>query len=310
MDEAQELKSLKKALSALAFMNQVGKSTVSSLASAISVPRTTAFRILETFVSEGYIVRIPNSRVYRLTSQVLKLSSGFQEDSLLVEVATPLLNKLGKEVGWSISLCTPSASEMILRFTTNFDTTMVLDRFSVGHRVPMLHATTGFCFLALCSEDERRAILDLARASKDPREQIAHDPDQLEGILARVRERGFSRIEHPQYREGNVGVPVTIYGRVVGGIVMRYIKSGMQLEKMLRYYVPLLKEVSCEIQLECEERLNDRAGRSAVAMNETKIELQDRDVLDLPEDRKRDRKKYGSPVSSSLKPRQRRAFRR
>ena len=102
MDEAQELKSLKKALSALAFMNQAGKSTVSSLASAISVPRTTAFRILETFVSEGYIVRIPNSRVYRLTSQVLKLSSGFQEDSLLVEVATPLLNKLGKEVGWSI----------------------------------------------------------------------------------------------------------------------------------------------------------------------------------------------------------------
>jgi len=281
MDEGQEIKSLKKALKALTYMNQEGEATVASLAAAICVPRTTALRLLETLASEGYIEKAPHSRFYRLTSQVLRLSSGFQEESLLVEISSPILTRLGKEVGWSISLSTPRASEMIVRVTTNFDTPMVLDRFMVGYGVPILYTTTGLCFLALCSEPERTAVLDLARQTHDPREKLVHDPARLEGILARIRERGFSAIEYPEYREGNVGVPLTIYGRAVGGIVMRYIKSAMQPDKMLGYYVPLLKQYSREIQLECEARLNDRADRSFAALPVGQAALQHREWLDL-----------------------------
>jgi IclR family mhp operon transcriptional activator len=281
MDEGQEIKSLKKALNALTFMNQEGHTTVSSLAAAIGVPRTTAFRLLETLASEGYIEKSPHSRYYRLTSQVLRLSSGFQEESHLIEAAAPKLTRLGKEVGWSLSLSTPLASEMVVRLTTNFNTAMVLDRFAVGYRVPILYTTTGLCFLALCSEAERTAVLELARQSKDPRQQLVHDEVRLKAILSRIRERGFSVIEHPEYREGNVGVPLTIDGRVVGGIVMRYIKSAMRLEKMLSYYVPLLKELSHDVQSECEVRLTDHSGRRPAAMRGVLTEPDYREWLDL-----------------------------
>jgi len=265
MDEGQEIKSLKKALNALTFMNQEGEATVASLAGAISVPRTTASRLLETLASEGYVEKAPNSRYYRLTSQVLRLSSGFQLENQMIEAAAPLLMRLGREVGWSLSLSTPRASDMIVRLTTNFETSMVLDRFAVGYRVPLLYTTTGLCFLALCSEPERGAVLDLARQSHDPRHQLVHDTERLEGILTHIRECGFIAIEHPEHREGNVGVPLTIHGRVVGGIVMRYIKSAMRLDKMLDYYVPRLKQLSHDVRQECEFRVSDRSGGEAFA---------------------------------------------
>ncbi len=265
MDERQELRSLKKALNALCHMNQEGEATVASLAAAIGVPRTTATRLLESLAVEGYIEKAPRSRYYRLTNKVLRLSSGFQEESILVETATPMLKTLGKEIGWALSLSTPKASEMVVRVTTNFDTAMILSRHSVGYRVPILYTTTGLCFLALCSEAERNAVLGLARDANDPREQLANNPELLASTLSRIRDNGFCMLEYPEFREGNVGVPLTIYGRVVGGIVMRYLKSAMQHDKMFDFYVPMLKKPSQDIQRECEARLDDRAMRRGYA---------------------------------------------
>jgi IclR family mhp operon transcriptional activator len=263
MDERQEIRSLKKALNALCYMNQGGEATVAALAIAIGVPRTTAKRILETLAVEGYIEKSPNSRYYRLTSRVLLLSSGFQEESLLVETAEPKLTRLNKEIGWAVALATPRASEMIVRVTTDYDTPLVFNRHSVGYRVPMTFTTTGLCYLALCSEAERAALLEIARQIDDPRERLVHNVPRLEAIFAHIREHGFYSMAHPEYREANVGVPVRIYGRVVGGIVMRYIKSAMQPEKLLNHYIPLIKQVARDIQVECETRLNDRSRSEA-----------------------------------------------
>jgi len=281
MHERQEIKSLKKALRALTYMNQKGEASVSSVAVEIGVPRTTALRLLETLTSEGYVRKIPNSRYYRITDQVLQLASGFQGETVVVQMAAPRIAELGKEVGWPITLATPRGSEMIVRLTTNFDTTMVLERFMVGYGLPILHATTGLCFLAFCSEPERETALELARATDDPRDKLAHDPTRLEAILSRIRERGFCWIEYPEYREGNVAVPLTVQGRVVGGIVMRYIKNGMRSRKMQEYYVPLLKERSRDIQLVCEAHLNNRLDRRSEAAPRARSGVRDLECLDI-----------------------------
>jgi IclR family mhp operon transcriptional activator len=234
MDDRQEIKSLKKALRALTVMNKKGDATVTDIAVGIGVPRTTAYRLLETLAAEGYIAKQPNSGYYRLTSAVLQLASGFQSENLFLEIAQPLLSDLGRRIGWSVSLATPRANEMVTRITTNHDTALALDRFMIGTVVPMLHATTGFCYLAYCNDSEREILVGMARASGDP-------------LLARVRTRGFCNLEFNAYREGNVGVPLLIDGRPLGGIVMRYIKSAMTGEKLFKEYIPLLKEVSEQI---------------------------------------------------------------
>jgi IclR family mhp operon transcriptional activator len=247
MDDRQEVKSLKKALRVLKVMNQKGDATVSDIAGAIGVPRTTAYRLLETLATEGYIERQPHSPYYRLTSEVLQLASGFQNQHLLLEIAQPLIVDLGAKIGWSVSLSTPRAAEMITRITTNHDTALALDRYMIGHGVPMLHATTGFCYLAFCTDIEREIVVGMARASGDPLQSLAHHKEKLDTALQRVRTRGFCNLEFSQYREGNVGVPLMAGERPLGGIVMRYIKSAMTGQRLVNEYIPQLTALSAQI---------------------------------------------------------------
>jgi len=264
MDDRQEVKSLKKALRVLKVMNQKGDATVSDIAAAIGVPRTTAYRLLETLATEGYIERQPHSPFYRLTSEVLQLASGFQNQNLLLEIARPMISDLGGRIGWSLSLATPRASEMVTRITTNHDTPLALDRHMIGLGVPMLHATTGYCYLAFCTDSEREVLIGMARASGDPLNSLAHHREKLETVLQRVRTRGFCNLEFPQYREGNVGVPLVAGDRALGGIVMRYIKSAMNGQRLLKEYIPQLSDLSNRITDEYVNRTGGKAWHAEV----------------------------------------------
>jgi DNA-binding IclR family transcriptional regulator len=111
----------------------------------------------------------------------------------------------------------------------------------------MLHATTGFCYLAFCTDIEREIVIGMARASGDPLQSLAHHREKLETALQRVRARGFCNLEFSQYREGNVGVPLMAGERPLGGIVMRYIKSAMTGQRLLNEYIPQLTALSSQI---------------------------------------------------------------
>lgn len=248
MDSRQEIKSLKKALRALTFMNQKGDATVTDVARAVGIPRTTAHRVLATLASEGYVEKQPPSDFYRITSRVQKLAAGFQVEQLLLEVAKPLVSEAGNDLKWPIALTTPRDGEMVIRLGTDHDCPRALERFHIGFSVPMVHATGGFCFLSQCPDDERQEMLVAALRAGRERQMGILDPLEIEYLVSTTRKRGWCNLEFPQYREGNVGVPLMAGGRVVGAIVMRYIKSVLRNTGQVQsLYVPRLQQLSAEI---------------------------------------------------------------
>jgi IclR family mhp operon transcriptional activator len=254
MDERQEVKSLKKALRALTFLNCNGESTVTEVAGAIGVPRTTSYRLPETLASEGYVEKQPHSHIYRLTSMVQKLSSGFGDSDLVLEIAKPRINHVGRELRWPLALATPVGSDMMVRVITDHDTPFAIDRYFIGFRVPMLRAPAGLCYLAHCDEDERESVLDLIRRSAtDEAEQKAGR--ELDFQLDQVRSQGYCHIRFPEYREAGLAVPLFADGRVLGGIVMRYIKSTARAPQIEEHYVPILQQMANDISLAYAQRL-------------------------------------------------------
>jgi IclR family mhp operon transcriptional activator len=247
MDHRQEVKSLKKALRALVILNQRGEATVTDVAQAVGVPRPTAYRLLETLASEGYIEKQDHCTIYRLTSQVRELASGFTERDLVLEVAKPLMKKLGHRLGWPLALATPSGADMVVRLTTDYETPRAIDRYMVGYGVPMLHAPAGYCYLAFCDEEEREKVVELARRSADPRQRLARNPERLHQLLGRVREEGYCTREYAAYREGGVGIPLLINGAPIGGIVLRYQKTAMKFGQIEADYVPELRNLAAQI---------------------------------------------------------------
>ena len=74
------------------------------------------------------------------------------------------------------------------------------------------------------------------------------DPLEIEYLISTTRKRGYCNLEFAQYREGNVAVPLMAGGRVIGSVVMRYIKSVMKNTGQLQsVYVPRLQQLSQEI---------------------------------------------------------------
>jgi IclR family mhp operon transcriptional activator len=254
MDNRQEVKSLKKALRALVVLNQRCEATVTEVANALEIPRPTAYRLLETLAAEGYIERQDNSTIYRLTSQVRELACGFTDRDLAVEVAKPLLKDLCKQLGWPMALATPVESEMVVRVTTDYDTTRVIDRYKVGFAVPMVHAPAGYCYLAFCDAAERERVIEAAKRSPDPRQRLARARERLESLLDRIRQDGYCTREYAVYREGGVGIPLLINGVPIGGIVMRYMKSAMRIGQLQTDYVPELLKVASRINSEFNAR--------------------------------------------------------
>jgi IclR family mhp operon transcriptional activator len=254
MDHRQEVKSLKKALRVLVVLNQRGEATVTDLAQAIGVPRPTAYRLLETLAAEGYIEKQDHCTIYRLTSLVRDLASGFTDRDMVLEVAKPLVKDLGKRLGWPIALATPVGTEMVVRLTTDYDTPKAIDRYMVGFNVPILHAPTGYCYLAYCNSDERKKVVEMAKHSPDPRQRMARHPDKLDVLLGRVREEGYCTREYAAYREGGLGIPLLINGMPVGGIVMRYLKTAMKIGQLQSDYVPELRQLAQQIDNEFNAR--------------------------------------------------------
>ncbi len=61
----------------LALLNRNTTVTTAQVAKALGLPRTTSQRIVTTLILEGYVERVPGSRLYRLTPAVDMLSGGF-----------------------------------------------------------------------------------------------------------------------------------------------------------------------------------------------------------------------------------------
>lgn len=248
MAERDEIKSLKKALRAITFLNQHGDVTATQVAHGIGVPRATAYRLLQTLASEGYVDKLPNSDIYRLTSLVRHLAAGFQDEELLIEIARPLLAETQRELGWSIALSTPRGTEMVVRLNTDHDSPLALIRYGVGASLPILLSTCGYCYLAHCSVAERESIVNTTLERDDPRTPVHFDRPQVQQLIEQARANGFCHLEFDHYREGNLGVPLLLAGRPVGGIVMRYIKSTLRNKDKLReIYAPRLQMLAREI---------------------------------------------------------------
>jgi IclR family mhp operon transcriptional activator len=256
MDERQEVKSLKKALRALTFLNCHGESTVTEVACAIGVPRTTAHRLLETLAKEGYVEKQNHSNIYRLTSMVQKLSSGFGGSDLVVELAKPLINRVGGYILWPLALATPQGCDMMVRIATDHDTPVAIDRYLIGFRTPMLHAPAGLCYLAFCEDGVRESVLNLVRRNSSAEEQQRHPDADLDFTLEQTRRLGYCHIRFAQYREGGLAVPVFAENRVVGGIVMRYMKASMKGHQVEERYVPILQKLADDIAAAYDRRVN------------------------------------------------------
>jgi IclR family mhp operon transcriptional activator len=270
MASRDNLSSLKRGLRALSLLNLREVLTATELAMELRLPRTTARRVLDTLVDEGYAEKITREHKYRLTPMVNVLSSGFSDESWIAHVAEPLLAKKTIEIGWPLVVATPSGDQMMVRVSTDRLTPLALDHFGVGFKTPMLHGTSGHVMLAFMSQQHRELTLQVIRSSTDPKQALAREDARIRSIVNLVRSQGFAHIIYKEYPEASVGVPIFLNGVARACLLMGYVKAALKPAQIIDKYVPQLKSLSEAITAGVSEmRIRRRETQRAAGMKRT-----------------------------------------
>ena len=254
-DGGENLVTLSRGLKALSFINIYGDSSATAIGRELNVSRTAAFRILETFLSEGYLTKDPRTKKYSLTSKVQHLSAGYDEERWISDIAGPHISELSREIGWPCMLSTPIGCNMTLRYITDHESPLALIRYAPGFLHPIIHCDGGLVYLAHCPSNVREFIIAEAEKSDDPHLSLAKDRKSLSCWLQRISEEGYCLREYPEYIEGGFAVPLFDGKSIRATLGMRYMKNAMHSDEIIERYVPKLSEISQKIQAEIEESL-------------------------------------------------------
>ena len=260
-DSTRPIRALMRGLDALAVLNHHDGATVSEVATAIRLPRTTTYRILETLCEAGYVFRDPADDRYRLTIMVRSLSDGFDDEAWVSQIARPVLHELGRDVVWPVSIATLSGTSMMVRETTDHRSPLAVERYAAGFRVPLLTSAAGRAHLAWCPEQERETLVDILSRSAREEDKLARNPSELGRILAEVRAQGYATAIRARRvsDEVSLAVPVRTGDRVLACLSVRFSASAVPMKAAQERLLPRLSAAAVRIR---DEFNRQHAGTS------------------------------------------------
>lgn len=213
---------LKRGLTILQLFGDDGKVLrLADIARQLSVPRSSAFRLVYTLESLGFIERTKDGYGYRLGSRVLSLGFAYLSSAEVANVAREPLNALNRRTGLGVNMAVRDGTEIVhlIRLASRGPFTSNLQ---VGQRRPAHAAPMGRVLLSELPDEELAALYPddslLERFTAD----TATTLDQLRRMLARDRARGYVISLGTYVPSGcSVSAPVRdVSGKIVAAINM------------------------------------------------------------------------------------------
>jgi len=232
---------VERAFKLLEALNRDRTATLTALAAATALPKSTTARLLETLVALGYVTHVSRSMGYRITDRVLALAAGVRFIDHLVNAAAAPMSEFTAQTGWPLYLGTVSDALVLIRHSTAPESPMSFETAGYDQRFRIYESALGLAYLAFCAADERRSIIEAAEALRDAGRFSAAQRGALERHLALVRERGFAFTRSPRPRRVNgMAVPIARGQQVLGALTLRYPKRVMTEEQAAaRFAAPL-----------------------------------------------------------------------
>lgn len=221
--------------------------SVSELAMATNLTKSTAHRILNTLVQHGLIVQVPKTTNYCLGPRIMSLAEVARLHVSLEMLAEPTMTGLRDYTSETVALHVLDGTPM-RRTVSQVESTLPLRRIytDVGVPIPPHQGAPGKVLLAFSPEETQRRVL-----SRDLRDAVTHtriDPDTLRQELSSVHEDGYA-ISIEGRVIGVVGVAVPVFqhdGTVVAALSIS-VPSVRADETKMRELVPRLVQGANEI---------------------------------------------------------------
>ena len=176
--------------------------TLQEIGARIGMPKTTAFRLVNTLDGAGFLVRLPNLE-YCLSLKLVRLAGMVRSTLGIRDIARPVMVEVSRLTSETIALNTVSGNERIC--IEAMDTPSPL--MSIAHpgdHVPLLFGAAGRILMAYMDEKELSAVLKSSPGSRSV------DRAALKLELARFRRQGYA-LTRGQRVPGITAIAVPIF---------------------------------------------------------------------------------------------------
>ena len=167
-----------------AFDNEHLSLSLQEIAERIRMPKTTAFRLVNTLERAGFLIRMDNQQ-YCLSLKVARLGGLVRSTLSIREIARPIMLEVNKQTQETITLNTVMGTDrMVLEVVDTPSPLMSMAR--LGQHMPLLLGASARVIMAYMEPDE------LERVLKANAKVAEIDRPALERELARFRKQGYA----------------------------------------------------------------------------------------------------------------------
>ncbi len=221
-----------------AFRDTHREMSIAEIARAANLDRSATQRIIYTLEQLSYIRRLPNSNLYALAPQVLRLSYNYLRTRKIIDRASPYLVEMTHVLGETSNLQELDGYEIVFiarvpgRYIFNSD-------FTVGSRLPAVYSASGRAMLARLSVEQRLEVIAETPITKITA-QTETDPEVLMRHIETAEQDGFAIVQN-QTVVGDISVASPIIGhggRPIGAINISVPSTRWTVDKVKAQLLP------------------------------------------------------------------------
>jgi IclR family mhp operon transcriptional activator len=246
-EDVAQIRSAKRVLMVLEYVNQEGPTTVSAIARAVNLPRATAGRIVATLKSLGYLDEDAAALGVRPSRRVLNLAKGFETDLDRMARIRSSLSEVTRKLKWSLVFTRPSGTQVEIAATTDLESPLAIDRYHVGFRMPIHDTASGCAMLSASSSTVRDRVYGMLEQEQGPGRPASMT--ELQARIRRAETQGYAWHRRAGKREAVMAIPVGDGSNdAIGALGIRYIHSAMTAEDVARNLLPQVKEAALAVE--------------------------------------------------------------
>jgi IclR family transcriptional regulator, acetate operon repressor len=214
---------------------------------SLKLPKATAYRLVDWFITQGYLAREPGRRRLIVGPKLANLAFGALSSSMRHDTPHVVLQRLVHTLNETCNIGTLLNGEVVYLARVEAEHWPLRLHYTIGSRVPLHCSAIGKLFLALAASPRRRRLLqslDLRRFT----DSTITDGGKLDAELRQIRKEQVS-FDREEYLVGVVCMAVPVIGKngeMLAALAIQAPEARMNVQTARRH-LPALREAASEL---------------------------------------------------------------
>lgn len=220
---------------------------VLDIIASLKLPKATAYRLVDWFVTQGYLSREPGRRRLIVGPKFTNLAFGALSSSMRHDTPHVVLQRLVHTLNETCNIGTLLNGEVVYLDRVEAEHWPLRLHYTIGSRVPLHCSAIGKLFLALAASPRRRRLLqslDLRRFT----DTTITDGARLDAELRQIRKEQVS-FDREEYLVGVVCMAVPVIGKngeMLAALAIQAPEARMNVQTARRH-LPALHNAASEL---------------------------------------------------------------